>query len=321
MIPFFDAHADTIFRCIYEDKNLRENDLHIDLIRSKQCAPYAQFFAIWTMTQVDSQKQSDHTFLPEQLYMGYVNSLERMKLEFEKNRDILQHCKNAKDAKAAAAAGKISAFISVEGAELLECSEVRLIEAYKAGVRAVNLCWNNANLLCGSCIDEADRGLGAEGKSFVRCAQELGIIIDLSHASEPAFWDTIEVSLRPVMTSHSNSKVLCGHPRNLTDRQFKALIENGGISGINLYSDFLSDSGADIEDVFAHVEHFMSLGGEKSVAIGSDFDGVERLPEGINGIEDICKLYELLLTRNYSEDLVRDIFYNNLMNFIEKAMN
>ena len=97
--------------------------------------------------------------------------------------------------------------------------------------------------------------------------------------------------------------------------------KNGGISGINLYSDFLSDSGADIEDVFAHIERFMSLGGEKATSIGSDFDGVERLPEGISGIEDIHKLYELLLARNYSEELVRDIFYNNLMNFIGRAMS
>ena len=320
MIPFFDAHADTIFRCINDDENLRENKLHIDLMRSKQYAPYAQFFAIWTMAQVDSQKTSNSAILPEQLYLGYINTLERMELEFEKNRDILQHCRNAEDAKTAAADGKIAAFISVEGAELLECSEDRLLEAYEAGVRAVNLCWNNANLLCGSCINEADRGLSGEGRSFVHRAQDIGIIIDLSHASEPAFWDTLEISSRPVMTSHSNSKVLCAHPRNLTDEQFKALIRNGGISGINLYSDFLSDSSADIENVFAHIERFMSLGGEKSVVIGSDFDGVERLPEGINGIEDIYKLYELLLVRNYSEDIVRDIFYNNLMYFIERAM-
>ena len=320
MIPFFDAHADTVFRCLNEGKDLKKNDLHIDLVRSKQYAPYAQFFAIWTMAQVDSQS-NPRDFTSEQMFSGYVKTLEYMKSEFEKNDDILLHCKNAEDAKTAAKSEKIAAFISVEGAELLECSEDRLFEVYEAGVRAVNLCWNNANLLCGSCIDEAERGLSSEGKSFVRRAHELGVIIDLSHASEPAFWDTIEVSSRPVMTSHSNSKELYGHPRNLTDGQFKALIENGGISGINLYSDFLSDGNADIQDVFAHIERFMSLGGKKSIAIGSDFDGVERLPKGMNGIEDIHKLYDLLLAQNYNEDVVRDIFYNNLMDFIGKAMN
>lgn len=321
MNPLFDAHADTIFLCMQQNKRLRQNDLHTDLERGMAHSPYAQFFAIWGRPE-DGHRELCEGDCPAAVLSGpYERLIGLLQGEFERNSDILLHCRCASDARRAAREGKAAAFISVEGAELLGCSEERLEQAYASGVRAVNLCWNYPNALCGTCMQEQNRGLSEAGRSFVRRAQALGVIVDLSHASEPAFWDTLELSSRPVMASHSNSKAVYGHPRNLTDEQFTALIQTGGVSGINLYSDFLSSSDADIDTVVAHIERFLSLGGEKAVAIGSDFDGIERPPQGISGIQDMHKLYEALLRQNYGEDLVRDIFYNNLMRVVEQAMN
>lgn len=143
--------------------------------------------------------------------------------------------------------------------------------------------------------------------------------IDLSHASERTFWDVMEISRRPVLASHSNSAALCSDfPRNLTDAQFEALVQCGGGAGLNLYPDFLGLT-RDIGACCAHIEHFLALGGEKALFMGADLDGMDDLPEGITGVESVEKIYEALLRRGHSEDLVRDIFYNNLMDILERA--
>jgi membrane dipeptidase len=151
--------------------------------------------------------------------------------------------------------------------------------------------------------------------------QELGVVVDLSHASERAFWDTAEITKRPIIAGHSNSKTVCPHKRNLTDEQFKALVRLGGVAGINLCPDFLNPSkSAKVADILRHIEHFMGLGGERAVCLGGDLDGIDETPEGIGGIEDYGVLYEALLRLNYPEALVRDIFYNNLLEVLEKAL-
>jgi membrane dipeptidase len=142
------------------------------------------------------------------------------------------------------------------------------------------------------------------------------VIVDLSHISERAFWDTAEIAQKPVIAGHSNSASVFPHARNLTDDQFRFLVRCGGVAGINLYAGFLAHD-AGIDDVVRHIEHFMSLDGEKTVALGGDFDGCDTLPRGINGIQDIPRLYETLLRLGYPEQVVKDIFYNNMMRVVQ----
>ena len=97
------------------------------------------------------------------------------------------------------------------------------------------------------------------------------------------------------------------------------MIRRGGGAGINLYPEFLG-LGRDIDAVFAHIDHFMSLGGERSVFLGCDLDGIEETPRGISGVQDLGKIYETLLRHNYSEQLVCDIFRNNILKVMEKAL-
>ncbi len=151
--------------------------------------------------------------------------------------------------------------------------------------------------------------------------QRLGIAVDMSHSSERTFWDTAEIAQKPILAGHSNSRALCDFPRNLTDDQFRELVRLGGAAGLNLCPDFLQVEGdADIEWVIRHCEHFLELGGEKAVCLGGDLDGIGSLPKGMKGIESYGEIYEAMLRRNYPEDLVRDIFYNNLMNVLERAL-
>lgn len=299
-VPIFDAHCDTITKLLEEGGSLRENGFHLDLARLSAYAPAAQFFAVWGGR--------------------YEEKAALLKAELEKNTDLAVFCRTSAAAKAAAREGKIAAFLSVEGAEQLGCSAERLARAHaEDGVVMVNLCWNHDNALCGSAMDSG-AGLTEDGRAFVRAAQAMGVAVDLSHASEKTFWDVAEIARKPVLASHSNAAALYARfPRNLTDDQFRALVRLGGGAGLNLCPAFLAEQ-ADVDACVAHVEHFLALGGAHSVFVGADLDGISETPAGINGVQDMGKIYEALLRRNHPEQLVRDIFYNNLVDILERAL-
>jgi membrane dipeptidase len=129
--------------------------------------------------------------------------------------------------------------------------------------------------------------------------------------SDPGFWDLIRMARRPIVASHSNSRALCAHPRNLTDDMFRAIRDSGGVVGINLYRDFVGKDGT-MEELVAHVERFLELGGEKTLCLGGDLDGCEALAAGMRGLQDVPLLYEALAARGYGKELLEDIFWNNL---------
>lgn len=300
MVPYFDAHCDTITAC----EHLRLDRGHLDLTRLSAYAPAAQIFAVCAT---------------EDFAGGYRYYLPKLLKELAQNGDLVMLCRCPEDIKRAAREGKIAALVAVEGAEHFGCTLDGLRHAYQAGVRSVNLTWNYDNALAGAAMDSGG-GLTEQGRQFTVLAQELGVILDMSHVSERAFWDVLEITRKPVYASHSDSLALCpDFPRNLTDAQFRALADVGGGAGINLCADFIGLS-RDIPAVVAHIEHFLALGGEKAVFLGTDFDGVQETPKGLNGVEDMEKLYEALLRRNYPEKLVQDIFYNNLLNILERAL-
>ena len=186
------------------------------------------------------------------------------------------------------------------------------------GVRAVNPTWNHANALSGSNAEEPERGLSPLGRSFVVRLGELGMLADLSHLSDPGFRDVAEMSQKPLFASHSNARAVFFHPRNLTDAQFTAIIDSNGVAGLNLYANFLGER-PDADTVIAHLEHFWSLGGEKHVALGGDWDGCSALPAGFQGIQDMERLYDRLLQRNYGTSLLDDLFFNNLMRVVSEV--
>jgi len=185
-------------------------------------------------------------------------------------------------------------------------------------VRMVTLTWNYPNKYGGSCVSGG--GLTDEGRAFVRRSGELGVIIDVSHSSDELFWDVAEIAQKPFVASHSNSRSVHEHRRNLTDDQFKAIIKAQGVAGINLYSDFVASGGPTVADVVRHIDHFAELGGVENMAIGADFDGCDRLPEGITGAEDVYVLADELIKQGYSDREVYDIFYNNLRRVIEEVI-
>lgn len=273
MIPLFDAHCDTLFRCWREGRSMDDGALAVSFGHMAGLEPYTQVYAVFT----DRAGRA-----------GYdaMMAIARRELANVRHRCVF----------------------SVEGAEGIGCDESFLPQAYADGVRAINLCWNRDNALCGSAMDGAS-GLTEAGRSFVRAMERLGIYADVSHMSDTAFWDLIEMAERPVIASHSNSRVLCPWARNLTDKMFRAVAQTGGCVGINFCADFLG-RGRDVEAAVDHAEHFLALGGEKSVGLGSDFDGCETAA-GLADLRGLEALYNAMLRRNWAESLVRDIFYYN----------
>ena len=299
-IPYFDAHCDTLTAVFENGGGLFENQYMVDFKRLSAYAPAAQVFAVWNG--------------------NYEAKAALLKRYCKQNSGLVELCRSVDEIERANAAGKIAALLSVEGAGQLGCDVETLRQARERdGIIMLNLCWNSDNALCGAAMDSGS-GLTEQGREFVRECQRLGVAVDMSHASERTFWDTMELAEKPVIASHSNSAALCStFPRNLTDAQFCALVNCGGGAGINLCPDFISDSGTDMDGILRHIEHFLALGGESAVFIGADFDGIDATPRGIAGAQDMGKRYEALLRRNYPEALVRGIFYDNLLNILGRT--
>lgn len=313
-LPLFDGHCDTLPAMFRENQPLERNHLHIDLQRGGRYMPWAQFFAIFG--QIDPAGGigfEGFTIYPDGAHC-FEAQYGLFRDTIAANPDQMRFCRTGSDAATAAREGKTAAFLSIEGAEILDCNLDRLNEAYELGVRMVGLTWNVANALSGTCVEDTERGLTALGRRFVRRCEELGVIVDVSHISEAGFWDVAEESTKPFVASHSNAHTIYPHSRNLTDAQFRAIIEADGVAGINLYTVLLG--GKTVDTAIAHMEHFLSLGGERHLALGADLDGCDELPEGIDGIEGMEKLAERLLQKNYAESLVCDIFYHNLMRVV-----
>mgnify|MGYP004564026185 FL=1 len=326
MLSYFDAHCDTIYRCLETGENsaldygenreaqrryyaasthLRENGGHIDLLRGKKFQRCAQFFALFhdaVEAPTDgmwAQCQRMHDFFLR---------------EMTDNADIARHCRTGAEVDEAVSQGMVAALLSIEGADLIDC-DVHKIETVSGwGVRLLNPVWNRANVLSGTNAEEPERGLSAKGRDFIHVLEEHEIYPDVSHLSDAGFWDLVRMAKRPIVASHSNARAVCPHRRNLTDDQFRAIRDLGGVVGLNLYLDFVGQPTMDA--LVAHVEHFLALGGENTLCLGGDLDGCEALAAGMTGMQDAPKLYDALKARGYSEALLEDIFWNNLRRLI-----
>ena len=175
------------------------------------------------------------------------------------------------------------------------------------------LLWNNENALGRSAKSGSTQGLTSYGLQVVREMQRLHMAVDTSHLNEAGFYDIFAKTHVAPMASHSCCRALCDHFRNLTDEQLRLMIRQGGYVGINFYPAFLNQDGrADVDTVAEHIDHVCQLGGEKHVGFGSDFDGIECCPRGLEHAGQIPHLLSALRKRGYGEDTLSDIAGGNL---------
>lgn len=308
--PVFDLHCDTALALLGEDMNsagsLRRNNLHIDLERAKALPGYCQCFACFTSPIMGGNADP---------VVAFEREIVTVQRELDRNRDLMSLCYSAKQISENLAAGKMSAVLTIEGPAGFGYNPELLETLYQVGFRISTLGWNERNELCGSNVTGG--GLTDLGREYVREAQRLGIVVDVSHISDEAFYDIMDITEAPVIASHSNSRSLCPHSRNLTDDQFRQIVKTGGVAGINQYAAFLGEK-PDLDTVCDHILRFLELDPTgKSVALGGDLDGCEELPAGFAGIQDYPKLSQALLNRGVPESTVMDIFWNNALRLMK----
>ncbi|MBC7765573.1 MAG: dipeptidase [Hyphomonadaceae bacterium] len=302
----FDAHCDTLTALVDDNYDLYQNSGHFDIHRAMQLGGHVQIFAAW----VEPNCQNPFTRTVQKIEVVYK--------QISAYKDYICHVCNDEALQNVLKDKRIAAILSIEGGEALNGNIENLTYFYNKGVRMLGLTWNGHNEIADGVGVLAPAGLSIFGKALVQRMNALGMVIDLSHIAKTGFWDVLELTSRPVAVSHSNSFSICSHVRNLSDQQFKAIVKNGGVVGVNFYTPFLStDKMACIDDIFKHIEHFLSLGGENHIGFGADFDGMAQLPQGISGVEHYERLVNEMVKRNYKIQLIDKITHGNFMRLMQ----
>lgn len=233
-----DTHNDILMPVFLQGAKLDADNpgTQSDLVKWKKGGLDVQMFSIY----VPERYKSNHF----SYVMKLIDKLESFQQE---NPEGFALCRNYTELESALNSGKFTALMGGEGGNMVEGSMENLETLYSRGVRYLGLTWNTSNAIAVSAKDETERGkkggLTEFGRDVVKRMNELGMLIDVSHLGETAFWEITELSTAPIIASHSNCYSLCPHYRNLTDEQIKAIAKSGGYIGVNFFYKFVDPSG------------------------------------------------------------------------------
>lgn len=324
-IHIFDLHCDTLDRMALHDafpaadlgdfsqgvpeerlRSLADNDAHISLDRM-QAAGYAwcQCFAAFIPDELDAD-QSWAVFEAVRAYLAG---------QIAEHAGRIEQVRDARDIRFIVDAGRCAAMFTVEGGSFIEGSLDRVHAIADAGVKMLTLTWNGPNAIASG--SDTTEGLSSFGREVVAELERRRVVIDVSHLNDRGFWDVVEATERPFAASHSNSRAVCGHLRNLTDDQFRVFVERGGIVGLNFCEDFITENlPASKDDFLRHVDHLLALGGEHVLALGSDYDGCD-VPAWLDPAEKVGVLHELIGSE-FGMDVADGICFENACTFFER---
>lgn len=333
-LAVFDLHSDTLGRREMQDSecwqnflvnigfdpssevgDLRQNKGALDLTRMQQLS-YFQCFGI----RMDTDE-------PAAALAYYRKARNRFAYDIEQNNSdiaVLARPGGGKTAMQVAMeavrGGKVAALLSIENASMIGDDLGVVDEMISDGIVMSSLTWGGKNSL-GSSPSTTD-GLTAMGKQVVRKFEEGDIVVDVSHLNDEGFNDLLSIHKRPFVASHSNSRAVCNVPRNLTDDMFRALVDMGGLAGLNLYRSYIterptpSNGEVTFDELCAHVDHWLALGGEDVIAIGTDYDGSD-VPEWIESCSQMPDL-NIRLAERFGRDVVNKMFFRNAYGFFSR---
>ena len=313
-IPVFDLHCDTALKLTGSNyqagPGLKSNQLHIDLDRASKLAGWCQCFACFTTPQMRQWYRKSPVEILER-------EMDAVLANLAANADVIRQAFSAAEVSKNLEQGVMSAILTLEGAAGLDYDPALLADLYNIGFRITSLGWNEDNPLTGSHMTGG--GLTDRGREYLKEAQRVGMLVDVSHISDKGFWDIMDITQAPVIATHSNSRSVHPSSRNLTDDMFMEIVRTGGVAGLNLYTDFIGEN-PDLDKCCDHIFHFMELDPSgKHIALGGDLDGCDTLPKGFDGVQDYPKLSQRLVERGLDEKAVRDIFWNNALGVMEKC--
>ncbi|MGI6642005.1 MAG: dipeptidase [Limnochordia bacterium] len=308
----FDGHIDTLLQMLHSGKNLSDSEGHVSLEKLIEGRVSAQIFAVF-VEPVFCQGMALHRGLEMiDLFWGML----------AENPEALGFAGSGSAVRDLHKQGKVACMLAVEGGEVLQGSLAHLRTLYRLGVRILTLTWNYRNALGnGQAEGTESGGLSPFGRAVVKEMNRLGMLIDVSHLNEPGFWDVLELSEAPVIASHSCARVLRDHPRNLTDDQIRAIAAKGGVIGVNFYPGFLTEEGeATLDDVINHIEHFIAVGGEDCVGLGSDFDGIDSTPGQLADCSTLPRIAHRLAERGWPRELIAKVMGENFLRITERVL-
>ena len=296
---YFDMHCDTLTEAFRTGQTLRSNRLHIDLLRGSRTGCYAQLFAVFVPDRMPAAQR-----------WPYAEKILRALGE----RYRVAH--TAEQIKDAIAADGVAVMTAIENGGAVGENLFLLEECADFGVKYITITWNGVNEWgCGSLSGQSD-GLTDVGKQALRRMEEQNILPDVSHLNERGFWDVMQYAKGPVLATHTASRQVWDHPRNLYDEQIRAVAATGGLIGLTLYPLHIGDDG--YEQAQHHLERQLRQAGERQVAFGADFDGFPT-GEEYDGAAVIQGFYQHLSRKGYEPDLLERIFFSNCYDFFTRV--
>lgn len=320
----FDGHGD-IWTDVTVKREAGEEDIFkkFHLERYKKGEVNGGIFVIW----IDPPNDEN----PEKRALEIIKN---MSVEITNNKDIFTIIKKHEDMVKTVDNNKMPILIGCEGLSYIGTNIDYINTLYLLGVRHASLTWNEENDLATGVRGNPERGLTTDGGKAIKRLEELGIIVDVSHANDKTFWDIYNIATKPFIASHSNCRSLCKVSRNLTDKQLLAIKEKGGLVGLNAFPEFIADDpkDRDLEHLVGHLDHIVELIGIDYVGLGFDFcdyltgetlnsftDG-DAFTMGLEDITKVPKLIQLLEKKGYSSEDIDKIKYKNFSRIIKEIL-
>ena len=320
-----DIHGD-IWTDVAVKRSLGEKDIikRYHLERFNKGGMVGGTFIVWIDPPYDERPKERFTEI-----------IKHMCQELWENKDIIKVIYNVEDFYKAVGERKLAVLLGMEGLSPLGEDLEGIYTLYQLGFRQISLTWNEENAFATGARGDKDRGLTDLGKEAIRIMEDLGIILDVSHANDRSFWDIYKFATNPIIASHSNARALCPAPRNLADKQIKAIGESGGLVGINAFNEFIhvDRDKRNVNYLINHIEHIVELIGIDHVAFGFDFfeyleedtsqTFIEDPYRGTPGIEDISRapnLIKELKERGFSEEDIEKISYRNFLRLMNRIL-
>lgn len=346
-MPVFDGHNDVLLRLmrgkIQPEKAFLEGDNigHLDWPRMKQGGMFGGFFAVYVPSEdmgMDVDALMSHAqydvplppplpFSASQHVTVHMSSL-LIRIERASNGEV-KICRSAADIRHCLDNRKLAAILHIEGAEGIDPDLHMLDVLYESGLRSIGPVWSRSNVFGHGVpfrfpsTPDIGPGITERGRELVRACNRLKIMIDLSHLNEKGFWDVAEMSDAPLVATHSNAYAVCGHSRNLTDKQLAAIRESRGMVGVNFATSFIRTDGrrnddTPLEEMIRHMDHLIEHVGVDGVGFGSDFDGA-TIPAEIGDVRGLPRLVDAMRRHGYDEATLRKLCYENWVNVLERT--
>ena len=337
-----DTHCDTTQRLLQSDWDFstRHDDGHVDIPRLREGGISGLFLAVYTPTvsKIGAAVAASRT------------QIERIHQTMRLYNASLALARTADEIRRAKVDGKIAVLIGIEGGHLIEDSLDVLREFHERGAayltltHAFHTSWADSSGVHEE-LPPLHGGLTDFGREVVRELNHLGMMVDVSHVSDDTFWDVMETSSAPIVASHSSCRAVSPHRRNLNDEMIQAVARSGGVVQINFHAGFvdptfpsidpqvihewwesdptdrqpLTDHITPLSVLIDHFDHAIRLVGPDHVGIGSDFDGVPALPDGMGDCSKLPNLTAALLQRGYSEEDLKKVLGENVLRIMEQC--